>query len=190
MARRSRYSPEVKERAVRMVFDQQHQHESQWAAIGSVASKIGCTSETLLGQHGNAQGHLRNQGVGVGDLFPFWGSFRAVDDELRWVRKAEHYIWGWLQIRAVVSVDKVVRNGGKKWRWAEAHPHFAFPRDSTNTLYVAAKRLSLPGEGLAATPGSGVFERVDKAKRAREGAPVCANRELAALKAMITGSPG
>ena len=47
MARRSRYSPEVKERAVRMVLDQQHQHESQWAAIGSVASKIGCTSETL-----------------------------------------------------------------------------------------------------------------------------------------------
>ena len=47
MARRSRYSPEVKERAVRMVFDQEPQHESQWAAIGSVASKIGCTSETL-----------------------------------------------------------------------------------------------------------------------------------------------
>ena len=47
MARRSRYSPEVKERAVRMVFDQPPQHESQWAAIGSVASKIGCTSETL-----------------------------------------------------------------------------------------------------------------------------------------------
>ena len=47
MARRSRYSPEVKERAVRMVFDQPPQHASQWAAIGSEASKIGCTSETL-----------------------------------------------------------------------------------------------------------------------------------------------
>ena len=47
MARRSRYSPEVKAHAVRMVLDQQHQHESQWAAIVSVASKIGCTSETL-----------------------------------------------------------------------------------------------------------------------------------------------
>ena len=33
MTRRSRYSPEVKERAVRMVFDQQAQHESQWSAI-------------------------------------------------------------------------------------------------------------------------------------------------------------
>ena len=47
MARRSRYSPELKERAVRMVFEQQAQHESQWAAISSIASKIDCTRETL-----------------------------------------------------------------------------------------------------------------------------------------------
>ena len=42
-----RYSPEVRERAVRLVFEHQHEHESQWAAIVSVAAKIGCTSETL-----------------------------------------------------------------------------------------------------------------------------------------------
>lgn len=65
----------------------------------------------------------------------------------------------------MVSVDKAVRNGGEKWRWAEVHPHFAFPKDPTNTFYVAAKRLSLPGEGLAAIPGSGVFEYVDDAWR-------------------------
>ncbi len=47
MERRSKYSPEVKERAVRMVFDQQHHHESQWSALSSIAQKIGCTSETL-----------------------------------------------------------------------------------------------------------------------------------------------
>ena len=47
MTRRSRYSPEMKERAVRMVFDQQAQHESQWSAISSIASKIDCTRETL-----------------------------------------------------------------------------------------------------------------------------------------------
>jgi transposase len=44
-----RYSPEVRERAVRLVFEHQHEHESQWAAIVSVAAKIGCTSETLRG---------------------------------------------------------------------------------------------------------------------------------------------
>jgi transposase len=42
-----RYSPEVRERAVRMVFEQQHAHGSRWAAIVSFVGKIGCTPETL-----------------------------------------------------------------------------------------------------------------------------------------------
>jgi transposase len=47
MSTQNRYSPEVRERAVRMVFEHQGEHESQWAAIGSIAGKIGCTAETL-----------------------------------------------------------------------------------------------------------------------------------------------
>jgi len=42
-----KYSPEVRERAVRMVFEHQAEHESQWAAIVSIARKIGCTPESL-----------------------------------------------------------------------------------------------------------------------------------------------
>jgi transposase len=42
-----KYSPEVRERAVRMVFEHQAEHESQWAAIVSIAGKIGCTPESL-----------------------------------------------------------------------------------------------------------------------------------------------
>ena len=42
-----KFSPEVRGRAVRLVLGQQREHESQWAAIGSVAGKIGCSAETL-----------------------------------------------------------------------------------------------------------------------------------------------
>lgn len=47
MNTKKRYSLVERERAVRLVFDQQHQHSSQWSAIESIAGKIGCTPETL-----------------------------------------------------------------------------------------------------------------------------------------------
>src|SRR5215468_8127657 len=47
MPRPGRFSPEVRERAVRMVFEHQDKHDSQWAAIVSIAEKIGCPAETL-----------------------------------------------------------------------------------------------------------------------------------------------
>ena len=47
MSRSSKFSPEVQERAVRMVEESRGEHESQWAAIRSVAGKLGCTTETL-----------------------------------------------------------------------------------------------------------------------------------------------
>ncbi len=43
----SRFSEEVKERAIRMVFAAKGEYDSQWAAIESIAEKIGCTAETL-----------------------------------------------------------------------------------------------------------------------------------------------
>jgi transposase len=47
MGKANRFTPEVKERAVRLVGEQRKEHTSQWAAICSISTKIGCTSETL-----------------------------------------------------------------------------------------------------------------------------------------------
>ncbi len=47
MARKSKFSPEVRERSVRMVFEHKSDYGSEWEAIGSIAAKIGCTAETL-----------------------------------------------------------------------------------------------------------------------------------------------
>jgi transposase len=47
MGRKSKFAPEVRERAVRLVQETRQSHDSEWAAISSVAEKVGCTPESL-----------------------------------------------------------------------------------------------------------------------------------------------
>ena len=64
MNKRTKFSPEIRERAVRLVFEQEKEHDSRWSAIGAIAMKIGCTAETLrkwVRQAENDQG--RRNGV-------------------------------------------------------------------------------------------------------------------------------
>ncbi len=117
-----------------------------------------------LGQLGAAQGHLRKQGVGLGDLFLFWGAFRRVDESLRWSGPTRHYVWGWLQVGAVAPVDALVRTGNRDWRWALPHPHLAFQPDATNTLYAASDHVTL-GVGSLRLPGAGVFDFAHDGRR-------------------------
>ncbi len=63
MNKLTRYPAEVRERAVRMVLDQQSEHQSQWATIQSIADKIGCTHETLRRWVRRAE---RDQGLRAG----------------------------------------------------------------------------------------------------------------------------
>ena len=64
-----KYAPEVRERAVRMVFEHAAEHASQWAAIGSIAAKIGCTAETLRGWVRQAERDLARQAFGLYEEF-------------------------------------------------------------------------------------------------------------------------
>lgn len=112
----------------------------------------------LLGQTGTAQSHLRNQGVKTGDLFLFFGLFRAAeptDAGWRFVKGARpfHALWGWLQIGDIVSVDDLAAG---ELPWVGYHPHLQGEPDRNNTLYLASPTLNLDGRdsGLA---GAGTF---------------------------------
>ncbi|MDI0917128.1 IS3 family transposase [Escherichia coli] len=65
MTKNTRFSPEVRQRAIRMVLESQGEYDSQWAAICSIALKIGCTPETLRVW---VRQHERDTGGGDGGL--------------------------------------------------------------------------------------------------------------------------
>ncbi|WP_423827750.1 IS3-like element IS629 family transposase [Shigella sonnei] len=65
MTKNTRFSPEVRQRAVRMVLESQGEYDSQWATICSIAPKIGCTPETLRVR---VRQHERDTGGGDGGL--------------------------------------------------------------------------------------------------------------------------
>jgi len=89
MSTSKRYSPEVRERAVRLVFEQQGEHESQWAAIGSIASKIGCTAETLRGWVRQAE---RDRGTRPGLSSDERERLKALERENRELKRANEIL--------------------------------------------------------------------------------------------------
>lgn len=89
MGRASRYSPEVRERAVRMVIEHQAEHESQWAAIGSIAAKIGCSTEALRKWVRQAE---RDQGVRGGLTSSERDRVKELEREVRELRRANEIL--------------------------------------------------------------------------------------------------
>lgn len=109
-----------------------------------------------LGQVGSAQRHLANQGVGVGDVFLFFGWFRQTEyaqGRWRYVPGAPnlHALFGWLQVGEVLKVEAF-----ECPEWLEDHPHLKYAGviGANNTIYVAGHHF-LGSSGRV--PGAGTF---------------------------------
>jgi transposase len=89
MRKSPKFSPEVVERAVRMVFDAKDQYPSQWAAIASIAGKIGCTAETL--RRWVRQGE-RDAGVREGPTTAEQQRLKELEREVRELRRANEIL--------------------------------------------------------------------------------------------------
>ena len=89
MRKSENYSPEMRERAVRMLLEQQNEHSSQWAAIVSVAEKIGCTAETLRRWVRQAE---RDTGQHAGPTSEESERIKQLEREVRELRQANEIL--------------------------------------------------------------------------------------------------
>jgi transposase len=89
MKKSAQYSPEVRERAVRMVLDQQKDYGSQWEAIVAIGAKIGCTAESLRRWVRQAE---RDQGTRPGPTTIEVERIKALERENRELRQANEIL--------------------------------------------------------------------------------------------------
>lgn len=108
--------------------------------------------EAAFGQRNAALGHLYNQGVGIGDIFLYFGWFKQtelIDDKLKYVKGAPdlHVIYGYLQIGDIITQIDSIPN------WLKSHPHAAstYWENCKNSIFLSTEKLSikpiLPGAG-------------------------------------------
>ncbi len=118
-----------------------------------------------FGQVGAAQTHLKNNNVGIGDLFLFWGWFReTVTVNKKTVFSKDdpgHYrFFGWMQIGGIITLGKDPSWYLKTEPNSMTHPHTIGSWGDNNTLYLASDKLD--AFGLKDYYGFGEFKASDK----------------------------
>jgi len=106
MKKSTRYSPEIRERAVRLVFEHQSEHDSQWAAMVSIAAKIGCTPETLRKWVRQAE---RDQGLREGLTTSERERLKALERENRELKRANEILKTASAFFAQAELDRKLR---------------------------------------------------------------------------------
>lgn len=121
--------------------------------------------QPAFGQEGASLRHLQKQGVGVGDLFLFFGWFRQtelIDGKLSYVKGAPdlHIIYGYLQ------VGSIIESPNDAPQWLNQHPHIKTDRwEQPNAIYIASPSLTLCPE----LPGAGCLQYSDRLILTKQG---------------------
>ena len=106
MKKQNKFSPEVRERAVRMVHEHRGDYPSLWAAVGSIAPKIGCTQTTLFDWVKRAE---IDSGVRPGVTTDERERIKALEREVKELRRANEILKTASAFFAQAELDRVLK---------------------------------------------------------------------------------
>ena len=120
-----------------------------------------------FGPGAGARTHLDNCGVGIGDLFLFYGWYRSVESDARGRARVSdqsrnlHVFFGYLQVGEILNVGSDGAATVASKPWLASHPHVVGNWSAKNRIYVASEQLRFPWSPVAEQfPGGGVFRRI------------------------------
>lgn len=124
-----------------------------------------------FGQVGGPRTHLDNCGVGIGDLFLFFGWYRYVDVDAQGIARVSdnskniHAIFGYLQVGEILNVGSDAAAAVASKPWLASHPHVVGTWGEKNRIYVASEQLTFPSlSTVPRLPGGGVFRSIAESR--------------------------
>ena len=103
MPKMTRFAPEVRERAVRLLWDHEKEYPSRWAAVKSIAMKVGCSSEALRSWVRQAE---RDTGKQPGPTTDDLQRLKELEREVRELRRANEILKKAAAFFAVAELDR------------------------------------------------------------------------------------